>query len=72
MIFRYYGCGLVIPEKLEDMKVMDLGSGSGSDCFALSKLVGPNGHMTGIDVTDEQVCQYWALNRMNSVYLYIN
>ena len=52
MTFRYYGCELVIPEKLEDMKVMDLGSGSGSDCFALSKLVGPNGHMTGIDMTD--------------------
>ena len=65
MTFRYYGCGLVIPEKLEDMKVLDLGSGSGRDCFALSKLVGPNGHVTGIDMTDEQV---GAPNRMNMVY----
>ncbi|XP_048744012.1 arsenite methyltransferase-like [Ostrea edulis] len=52
---KYYGCGLVIPEKLEGMKILDLGSGSGRDCFALSKLVGPNGHVTGIDMTDEQI-----------------
>ena len=47
------------------MKVLDLGSGSGRDCFALSKLVGPNGHVTGIDMTDEQV---GAPYRMNMVY----
>ncbi|KAL3865074.1 hypothetical protein ACJMK2_006707 [Sinanodonta woodiana] len=52
---RYYGCGLVIPEKLEGMHVLDLGSGSGRDCFALSKLVGQNGFVTGIDMTDEQL-----------------
>ncbi|XP_021351647.1 arsenite methyltransferase-like isoform X2 [Mizuhopecten yessoensis] len=52
---KYYGCGLVIPEKLEGMKILDLGSGSGRDCFALSKLVGPTGHVTGIDMTDEQL-----------------
>lgn len=52
---RYYGCGLVIPEKLEDITVLDLGSGSGRDCYALSKLVGKNGHVTGIDMTDEQI-----------------
>ncbi|XP_069139063.1 arsenite methyltransferase-like isoform X2 [Argopecten irradians] len=52
---KYYGCGLVIPEKLEGMKILDLGSGSGRDCFALSKLVGPAGHVTGIDMTDEQL-----------------
>lgn len=52
---KYYGCGLVIPEKLEGVNVLDLGSGSGRDCFALSKLVGQNGHVTGIDMTDEQI-----------------
>ncbi|XP_078089176.1 arsenite methyltransferase [Mustelus asterias] len=52
---RYFGCGLVVPEKLEGCKVLDLGSGSGRDCFALSKLVGPNGHVTGVDMTDEQI-----------------
>lgn len=52
---RYYGCGLVIPQKLEGMTVLDLGCGSGQDCFALSKLVGPKGHVTGLDMTDEQL-----------------
>ena len=72
MIFRYYGCGLVIPEKLEDMKVLDLGSGSGRNCFALRTLVGPNSHLIEIDMSDEQVCRYWAPNRISAVYLYIN
>ena len=35
------------------MKVLDLGNGSGRDCFALSKLVDSNGHVTGIDTTDD-------------------
>ncbi|XP_052099829.1 arsenite methyltransferase-like [Mytilus californianus] len=52
---KYYGCGLVIPDKLEGIKVLDLGSGSGRDCFAISKLVGQNGQVTGIDMTDEQI-----------------
>ncbi|XP_005403876.2 PREDICTED: arsenite methyltransferase isoform X2 [Chinchilla lanigera] len=52
---RYYGCGLVIPERLEDCWVLDLGSGSGRDCYALSQLVGEKGHVTGIDMTEGQV-----------------
>ncbi|XP_056385623.1 arsenite methyltransferase-like [Hyla sarda] len=52
---RYYGCGLVVPECLENCRILDLGSGSGRDCYMLSKLVGPKGHVTGIDMTDEQV-----------------
>ncbi|KAL5015819.1 hypothetical protein ScPMuIL_005408 [Solemya velum] len=52
---RYYGCGLVIPEMLEDTKILDLGSGSGRDCFILSKLVGEKGQVTGLDMTDEQL-----------------
>ncbi|XP_060689216.1 arsenite methyltransferase [Hemiscyllium ocellatum] len=52
---RYFGCGLVVPESLESCSVLDLGSGSGRDCYVLSKLVGPNGHVTGVDMTDEQV-----------------
>ena len=55
MCFRYYGCGLVIPEQLEGMAVLDLGSGAGQDCFVLSKLVGESGSVTGVDMTDEQV-----------------
>ncbi|XP_029656086.1 arsenite methyltransferase isoform X1 [Octopus sinensis] len=52
---KYYGCGLVIPEGLEGMKILDLGSGSGQDCFVLSKLVGPEGYVVGIDMTQEQL-----------------
>lgn len=56
---RNYGCGAVYPEALEVCKVLDLGSGAGLDCFVLSKLVGPRGHVTGIDMTKEQV-QVWS------------
>ncbi len=52
---KYYGCGLVIPNKLEGLKVLDLGSGSGRDCYVLSKLVGEKGHVIGVDMTDEQL-----------------
>ncbi|XP_044154163.1 LOW QUALITY PROTEIN: arsenite methyltransferase-like [Bufo gargarizans] len=52
---RYYGCGLVVPECLENCRILDLGSGSGRDCYVLSMLVGPKGHVTGVDMTDEQV-----------------
>lgn len=52
---RFFGCGLPFPAKLEGCRVLDLGSGSGRDCFAFSKLVGPSGHVTGIDMTDQLV-----------------
>ncbi|PIO36866.1 hypothetical protein AB205_0185540, partial [Aquarana catesbeiana] len=52
---RYYGCGLVVPECLENCSILDLGSGSGRDCYMLSKLVGQKGYITGVDMTDEQV-----------------
>ncbi|XP_072280087.1 arsenite methyltransferase-like [Pyxicephalus adspersus] len=52
---RYYGCGLVVPECLENCRILDLGSGSGRDCYMLSKLVGQKGYVTGVDMTDEQV-----------------
>ena len=54
-LFRFYGCGLVIPEDLEGLDVLDLGSGAGQDCFVLSKLVGESGSVTGVAMTDEQV-----------------
>ncbi|XP_048362643.1 arsenite methyltransferase isoform X2 [Sphaerodactylus townsendi] len=52
---QYYGCGLVIPECIENCWILDLGSGSGRDCYILCKLVGENGHVTGIDMTETQV-----------------
>jgi arsenite methyltransferase len=52
---RYYGCGLVAPELLDGMRILDLGSGSGRDCYVLSKLVGENGYIVGVDMTPEQL-----------------
>lgn len=52
---KFYGCGLTIPQALTGLSVLDLGSGSGRDCYLLSQLVGPNGRVTGIDMTHEQL-----------------
>ncbi|MCI4643402.1 MAG: methyltransferase domain-containing protein [Hyphomonadaceae bacterium] len=52
---RYYGCGLAIPAALEGLRVLDLGCGAGRDVFTLASLVGPNGHVTGVDMTAEQL-----------------
>lgn len=52
---RYYGCGLVAPQKLRGLRILDLGSGSGHDCFILSALAGEAGEVVGVDMTDEQL-----------------
>jgi arsenite methyltransferase len=52
---RYYGCGLIAPQKLEDTKILDLGSGSGRDCYVLAQLVGEDGSVVGVDMTEEQL-----------------
>jgi arsenite methyltransferase len=52
---RFYGCGSPIPPAIEDAVVLDLGCGSGRDCYVLSKLVGPRGRVIGVDMTGEQL-----------------
>ncbi|HEN8707907.1 TPA: methyltransferase domain-containing protein [Pseudomonas putida] len=52
---RYYGCGLVAPALLEGCRILDLGSGSGRDCYVLAQLVGPKGSVVGVDMTAEQL-----------------
>lgn len=52
---KYYGCGLVVPDLLRDAAILDLGCGAGRDVYVLSRLVGENGHVTGVDFTDEQI-----------------
>lgn len=52
---RFYGCGSPLPPALEGATVLDLGCGSGRDCYLLSSLVGPDGRVIGIDMTDEQL-----------------
>ncbi|XP_017924760.1 arsenite methyltransferase isoform X2 [Manacus vitellinus] len=58
VVARYYGCGLVIPECLLSCRILDLGCGSGRDCYVLSQLVGEQGHVTGIDMTEGQHIAY--------------
>lgn len=52
---RFYGCGSPIPHAIEGATVLDLGCGTGRDCYLLSQLVGPNGHVIGIDMTEAQL-----------------
>jgi SAM-dependent methyltransferase len=55
VLAKYYGCGLVCPPLLEGCRVLDLGCGSGRDVYALAQLVGPRGHVVGVDMTPEQL-----------------
>lgn len=52
---RFYGCGSPIPPGLDGATVLDLGCGSGRDCYVLAQLVGPAGQVIGVDMTDEQL-----------------
>jgi arsenite methyltransferase len=52
---RYYGCGLIAPEQIAGARVLDLGSGAGRDCYALSALVGEHGAVIGVDMTEQQL-----------------
>lgn len=55
VVNKFYGCGSPIPPAIEGCTVLDLGCGSGRDVFIASKLVGKNGFVIGIDMTDEQL-----------------
>lgn len=55
VLSRYYGCGLIVPEKLESLSVLDLGCGAGRDAYTLAQLVGPAGRVTGVDMTPAQI-----------------
>ncbi|KAJ2824416.1 hypothetical protein IWW50_003342 [Coemansia erecta] len=52
---KFYGCGNPLPLGIEGKDVLDLGSGSGRDCYVAAALVGPQGSVTGVDMTDEQL-----------------
>lgn len=52
---RFYGCGSPLPPALPGKTVLDLGCGSGRDCYLLSRLVGPAGRVIGVDMTPEQL-----------------
>ncbi|WP_417259186.1 methyltransferase domain-containing protein [Celeribacter sp.] len=55
VLMRYYGCGLIAPLVLEGARVLDLGCGAGRDVYALSQMVGEQGAVVGVDMTEEQL-----------------
>ena len=65
---NFYGGGSPLPVAAEGCTVLDLGCGTGRDAFLLSQMVGPGGHVIGVDMTDEQLSvanQYlgWHMDR---------
>lgn len=55
ILSKFYGCGSPVPPVLEGCTVLDLGCGTGRDVFVISRLVGENGRVIGVDMTDEQL-----------------
>lgn len=52
---KYYGCGSPIPLALAGLRILDLGCGTGRDCYVMSKLAGPDGFVYGMDMTESQI-----------------
>ena len=52
---RDYGCGDPSKYCKEGDVVVDLGSGGGKICYIASQIVGPSGHVHGVDMTDDML-----------------
>lgn len=65
--FAGVGYFLDLGMPVEGDRVLDLGSGSGTDSFATAALVGPTGHVTGVDMTDAQLAKAETLRRAANV-----
>lgn len=55
VIERDYGCGDPSQYVEEGDVVLDLGSGGGKICFIASQVVGENGRVIGVDMTDDML-----------------
>jgi arsenite methyltransferase len=55
IIDRDYGCGDPSRYVKEGDTVLDLGSGGGKICYMAAQLVGDEGHIIGVDMTDEML-----------------
>lgn len=54
-------------DDVEGVRVLDLGSGSGTDSFLASLITGPTGTVIGLDMTDAQRAKAEALRRRHGV-----
>jgi ubiquinone/menaquinone biosynthesis C-methylase UbiE len=55
VIERDYGCGDPSRYLRAGETVLDLGSGTGKICFIAAQVVGPNGRVIGVDMTDDML-----------------
>ncbi|MEX1117677.1 MAG: methyltransferase domain-containing protein [Terrimicrobiaceae bacterium] len=55
VIERDYGCGDPSKNVHPGETVLDLGSGTGKICFIASQVVGPEGKVIGVDMTDDML-----------------
>ena len=55
IIERDYGCGDPTPYVREGETVLDLGSGGGKLCYIAAQVVGPKGHVIGVDCNREML-----------------
>ena len=69
VLSRFYGCGAPVPLGIQGLQVLDLGSGSGRDCYLCAALVGEGGFVTGIDMTEEQL-QVMLTSLRSGLHLY--
>lgn len=52
---KFYGCGTPLPLGVTGLRLLDLGCGSGRDCYVAARLVGEEGAVTGVDMTPSQL-----------------
>ena len=54
---RSYGCGSPVLDAgiIPGNVVVDLGSGAGVECFIAARMVGPHGHVIGVDMLDHMI-----------------
>ena len=55
IVAKYYGCGSPIPDNIKGCTVLDLGCGTGRDVYVISKLVGAEGKVIGVDMNEDQL-----------------
>lgn len=55
IIDKDYGCGDPSRYVRKGDRVLDLGSGGGKICYMAAQLVGDEGHVTGVDMTDDML-----------------